>query len=83
MTVAAGFAPQHGIPTQSAESGFGRKYETVVYRGTIQPQRYIVLLLDTDTELDQFARKDTELRERIESGDTAYCKVYGGDLVPD
>lgn len=63
------------LAAECPESGWGITEEVETCRAGI--------LATEQPELDQFARKDTELRERIEVDNTAYCQVYGGDLVPD
>lgn len=34
-------------------------------------------------DLEQYASRDAELRGQIESGSPGYCRVQGGDLVPE
>jgi len=63
------------LATECPESGWGITEEVETCRAGIRAT--------WQPELDQFERKDTELRARIVSGDPAHCQVHGGDLVPD
>ena len=62
------------LAAECPESGWGVTEEVESCRAGIREA--------AQPELDRFEQADTELRERIESGDPAYCQVHGGDLVP-
>jgi hypothetical protein len=63
------------LETECPESGWGVTDEVETCRAGIREA--------AQTELDRFEQTDTELRERVLSGDPAYCQLYGGDLAPD
>jgi hypothetical protein len=58
------------------ESGWGVTEEVETCRAAIRES--------AQPAMDAFARKDTELRQLIVADDNAaYCRLYGGDLVPN
>jgi len=57
------------------ESGWGVTEEVATCRTGLRAA--------AQAELDRFAGMDTQLREKIVKGDPAYCRLYGGGLVPD
>ena len=63
------------LEAECPESGWGVTEEVEICRSGIRET--------AQAELARFEQADTELRERIVSGDLAYCQVYGGDLVSD
>lgn len=58
------------------ESGWGVTEEVETCRAAIREP--------AQPDLDAFEQKDAELRQRIVAGDEpGYCRLYGGDLIPD
>jgi len=62
------------LEAECPESGWGITEEVESCRAGIRAT--------VQAELDQFEQKDSDLRERMESGEPAYCRIHGGDLVP-
>jgi len=63
------------MSAECPDSGWGVTDEVATCRAGIREA--------VQAELDRYAETDAQLRERIVSGDPDYCRLYGGDLVPD